>query len=93
MGVFRALDSAGIRPDLIVGTSIGAITGALFASGYTGDQIDSLTRALPLARVIHAYEPRLPGVLGDVPAVAVLERRNGRMRLQTGAVQRARSTH
>ena len=87
MGVFRALDSAGIRPDLIVGTSIGAITGALYASGYTGDQIDSLTRALPLARVIHAYEPRLPGVLGDVPAVAVLERRNGRMRLQTGAVQ------
>lgn len=87
VGLFRALDSAGVRPDLIVGTSIGAITGALYASGYSARQIDSLTRALPLDGIVHGFEPRLPGVPGDSPAVVVFERRAGRFRLQTGAVQ------
>ena len=41
-GVIRALDSMGIRPDLVVGTSMGAIIGALYASGYSGSQIDSI---------------------------------------------------
>jgi len=36
------LDSLGAVPDLIVGTSIGSIMGALYASGYTGAEIDSL---------------------------------------------------
>ncbi len=39
-GVLLALEEAGIRPDLIVGTSIGGIIGGLYASGYTaGDLI------------------------------------------------------
>ena len=36
IGVLAALDSMGIRPDLIVGTSMGAAVGALYASGYSG---------------------------------------------------------
>jgi NTE family protein len=36
IGVIRALDSLEIRPDLVVGTSIGALVGALYASGYSG---------------------------------------------------------
>jgi predicted acylesterase/phospholipase RssA len=31
LGVLRALDSLGARPDIVVGTSIGAIVGALYA--------------------------------------------------------------
>jgi NTE family protein len=33
IGVLLALDSVGIRPDLIVGTSMGAIVGGMYASG------------------------------------------------------------
>lgn len=33
VGVLRALDEAGIKPDLVVGTSIGALIGAVYAQG------------------------------------------------------------
>ncbi|HSE52478.1 MAG TPA: patatin-like phospholipase family protein, partial [Gemmatimonadales bacterium] len=33
IGVLYSLDRLGVRPDLVVGTSIGAIIGALYASG------------------------------------------------------------
>lgn len=42
IGVIKVLDSLGIHPDLVVGASIGSIVGALYASGYTGREIDSL---------------------------------------------------
>lgn len=42
IGVLRVLDSAGIVPDYVVGTSMGAIIGALYSSGYTPDQIKKL---------------------------------------------------
>src|SRR6185295_15103425 len=64
IGVIRALDSMGIRPDLVVGTSMGAIIGAMYASGYTGKQIDSLSRALPLSQLFRTYSPQVPSSLG-----------------------------
>ncbi|MCA0175962.1 MAG: patatin-like phospholipase family protein [Proteobacteria bacterium] len=39
IGVLQALEAAGIQPDLIVGTSIGAIIGAAYASGRTPEQL------------------------------------------------------
>jgi NTE family protein len=33
IGVIRALEQAGIRPDLVCGTSIGALVGAAYAAG------------------------------------------------------------
>ncbi len=44
IGVIKALEENGVRPDLIVGTSMGAIIGALYASGYTPDSILSMAR-------------------------------------------------
>ena len=35
----QVLDSLGIVPDIIIGTSMGSIVGALYASGYSGDSI------------------------------------------------------
>ncbi len=52
LGVIRMLDSLGIRPDFIVGTSMGAIVGALYASGYSSHDLDSLARSVPLAELI-----------------------------------------
>src|SRR5829696_3248561 len=44
VGVIQVLDSVGIVPDFVVGTSMGAIVGALYASGYDGRDIERLTR-------------------------------------------------
>ncbi|WP_434037008.1 patatin-like phospholipase family protein [Formosa sp. 4Alg 33] len=40
----QKLDSLGIVPDLIVGTSMGSIVGALYSVGYTGDQIAEISK-------------------------------------------------
>ncbi|NOS56609.1 MAG: patatin-like phospholipase family protein, partial [Cyclobacteriaceae bacterium] len=44
--ILQVLDSLGIVPDYIAGTSMGSVVGALYASGYTGNQIDSLTKLI-----------------------------------------------
>ena len=40
VGVLKVLEQAGIRPDLIVGTSIGSIVGGLYAAGYTASDLE-----------------------------------------------------
>jgi NTE family protein len=42
IGVIKALDVAKIRPDLIVGTSAGALVGAFYAAGFTGVQMEEV---------------------------------------------------
>jgi predicted acylesterase/phospholipase RssA len=87
IGVLRTLDSLGIHPNLVVGTSIGAIVGALYASGYTGAQVDSILRVLPVHEVIHPYSPRSPGVLAPLPAITVWENNGRGFHLQTGTAR------
>ncbi|WP_038526588.1 patatin-like phospholipase family protein [Formosa agariphila] len=41
----QKLDSLGIVPDLIVGTSMGSIVGALYSVGYTGDEIAAISKS------------------------------------------------
>jgi len=65
IGVIRVLDSLGIRPDLIVGTSMGSIVGAMYASGYSPGQIEDLAMSLGLARLFERNDPRTPRSLGD----------------------------
>ena len=38
-GVLKALEEQGIRPDIISGVSAGAVVGALYADGYSPDEI------------------------------------------------------
>ena len=38
----QTLDSLGIVPDLVVGTSMGSIVGGLYAMGYSGDSIANI---------------------------------------------------
>jgi NTE family protein len=45
VGMLRALFEAGIRPDLVVGTSVGAVNGAAVAASPTLDTVDDLARA------------------------------------------------
>ena len=42
IGVLKALEEAGIKTDIIVGTSMGSIIGGLFAAGYSFNELDSI---------------------------------------------------
>ncbi len=44
IGILKALDSAGLKIDYITGTSMGSIVGALYAVGYSGRQIEEISK-------------------------------------------------
>jgi NTE family protein len=87
IGVLRVLDSLGVRPDLVVGSSMGAIIGGMYASGYSAREIDSLARALPIAGLFRTYQPRAPRSLGLLQPLVVWEQGNRRFNLQSAGVE------
>jgi NTE family protein len=46
IGVLRALEEAGIRPDFIVGTSIGSVVGGLYAAGYNARRLEKAVHGI-----------------------------------------------
>ena len=58
IGVLKVIDSLGIKVDYIGGTSMGAIIGGLYASGYNGKQLDSIFRTLDFDNLINDFTPR-----------------------------------
>ena len=58
VGVLKTLDSLGVRIDYIAGTSMGAVVGGLYASGYTGKQIDSIISTTNFDLLISDNVPR-----------------------------------
>ncbi len=87
IGVIKVLDSLGIHPDLVVGTSIGSIIGALYASGYTGKEIDSLSSAYPIGSLFQPYRPKLPPLIGvGLRPLTVWETSDGQLTLQNGSL-------
>lgn len=67
VGMLRALAECGIRPDLVLGTSVGAINGALFASDPTEDGVERLGR---LWRETDISEVSAGGLLRSVTTLA-----------------------
>jgi predicted acylesterase/phospholipase RssA len=86
IGVLRVLDSLGIRPDLVVGSSMGAVVGAMYASGYQGREIDSLARSLQIADLFRTYQPRAPRSLGQLQPLVVWEQGERRFTIQSASV-------
>jgi predicted acylesterase/phospholipase RssA len=87
IGVIKMLDSLGIHPDVVVGTSIGSIIGALYASGYNGREIDSLSSAFPIGSLFQTYRPRLPPLVGvGLRPFTVWETAGGQLTLQNGTL-------
>lgn len=58
IGVLKVLDSIGLKVDYIAGSSMGAIVGALYASGYSGKQLDSIFGSVNFDEVITDFLPR-----------------------------------
>lgn len=58
IGVLKTLDSLGVRIDYVAGTSMGAVIGGLYASGYTGKQLDSIITATKFDLLISDEVPR-----------------------------------
>ena len=58
VGVLKVLEEAGVRVDYIGGTSMGAIVGAMYASGYSAKEIDSLIRTFDFDKIMQDDLPR-----------------------------------
>ena len=58
IGVLKVIDSLGVKVDYIAGTSMGSIIGALYASGYSGKQLDSVFQEIDFDNIINDYLPR-----------------------------------
>ncbi len=62
IGVLKALEEQDVRIDAIAGTSMGAVIGGLYASGYTVAELEQLARTLDWQQVLSDDPPR-----ADVP--------------------------
>ena len=51
VGVLKALEELGLKPDLIVGGSVGALVGALYASGVRAAKLEALALDLGMLEV------------------------------------------
>ena len=49
--MIKLLESHGIYPDIVTGTSAGAVVGSLYAAGYTGIQLQNMAVALDPASI------------------------------------------
>ncbi|WP_317046548.1 patatin-like phospholipase family protein [Nonlabens agnitus] len=58
IGALKVIDSLGIKVDYVAGTSMGAIVGSLYSSGYTGHQIDSIFKVTNFNNLIADEIPR-----------------------------------
>src|SRR5690606_24532465 len=75
IGVLKVLDEAGIEADLVVGSSVGAMVGALYAGGHSAVRLETLAHEI---NVLEFFEFRM---LGGGPATgrAVQSFVNGRL--------------
>lgn len=48
VGVLKVLEQEGVRPDVIVGSSVGALVGALYASGLSAREVERIAMDLDL---------------------------------------------
>jgi NTE family protein len=58
IGVLKVLEQAGIKIDFIGGTSMGAVVGGLYASGYNAAQLDSIVTVTNFDNLLIDYVPR-----------------------------------
>jgi NTE family protein len=65
IGALKVLDEAGIRADLIVGTSAGSLVGALYAGGIRNDELVSAALAVQREQLVDFVFPNRGFIEGD----------------------------
>ncbi|MEM7211626.1 MAG: patatin-like phospholipase family protein [Pseudomonadota bacterium] len=53
VGVIRELERLGIRPDVVTGTSMGAIIGGLYAAGYTPEDLERVALEIEWGSILN----------------------------------------
>jgi len=91
IGVLKVLEEAGIRPDIITGTSMGSIVGSLYAAGYTADELTDinmyadwdllLTDKVELRKVAMNEKPETKKYLFEIPI------ENNKINLPAGLIE------
>lgn len=65
VGVIKALEAQGIVPDIVVGTSAGAVVGALYAAGYNGFELQQLSMQMDESQISDWSLPNRGVLKGD----------------------------
>lgn len=65
IGVIKALETQGIIPDIIVGTSAGSVVGALYAAGYSGFEMQKLAMKMDEGEVSDWSMPNRGVIKGE----------------------------
>ena len=90
IGVIQVLEEAGIRPDLVVGTSAGSLVAALYAAGRSGMELGTLAQTMDESAITDWAFPGRGLIRGEALARYVRDQTGGRtieqMRLPLGVV-------
>jgi NTE family protein len=78
IGVIQVLEEAGIRPDLVVGTSAGSLVAALYASGRNGRELAELAQAMDEGAITDWSFPGRGLIRGEALARYVRQHTGGR---------------
>ncbi|WP_324671990.1 patatin-like phospholipase family protein [Hymenobacter sp. GOD-10R] len=91
VGLLKALDSAQVHVDYVTGTSMGAVVGALYAAGYSGNEIEKIAQGLDwnalLTNAAQLSTITLPGKDDFGRYIVELPFENGSFRFPTGVIE------
>jgi NTE family protein len=73
IGVLRRLEQEGYRVRAVAGTSAGGIVGAVYAAGYSPDEMETLFTKVDQSKLFGRSAKEGPGLLGLAGAAKVLE--------------------
>ncbi len=60
IGILRVMERHGIYPDILAGTSMGALMGSFYALGKTPDEMDHIARTITKKKLMHLADFTLP---------------------------------
>lgn len=88
IGVIKVLEEAGLQIDYVAGTSMGAVIGALYASGYSTEQMEEIVRTQDWEKMMNDDIPRryipFEEKLTSTPYLATLPFFNKGIKVKTG---------